>query len=386
MYSALTVSANAQTIAWCLIAFFGTLIVLNSIKIMGPTDGIELFLFGEHRTTFNPRKFKESLNLEQQAKYVAAEIKTAPLLDIVIGLWPFWRLVRYPTSPTKSQLHASGIFTKGTKEFPRVKVHAKPSFAVRFLTIRNAILGAGVLRTNDLTTLCPIKGDQIEYEDTRLALGLREASKELFRESLRQSAAQFVWTNGATHGSEKELASSKRIWELLTLYGMAAPESVMAQSKILKRPAKITVLPEVDHAQFMVQLASCEVKDFLGDDVLTIDINISELDLAPEVTGASEAQRAVNNHYVGIQTAAASQAIGFAEAEVEKKKGMNKADVTERQGAADASAATALQNSLKGADPGAVAALLLLKNQQVTFIPVGGSLSEILHNLGGKKP
>ena len=106
--------------------------------------------------------------------------------------------------------------------------------------------------------------------------------------------------------------------------------------------------------------------------------------MAPKVEDASEAQNAINTRFVSIQNAGASKIQGDADAAVIKKKGFAEAAVIQKQGKATAAAAKDLQGSLEGADPAAIAALLLLKDKDVKIVPIGGSLPDILKNtLGG---
>ncbi len=366
-------------------SILATLMLLRSFKILRPDDGIEVYQFGKHVGTYCPREFFASLTANeegsatasQQEKYRQLGIKTSPF-DIVFALWPIWTMVRFPTSPVKISLHASDVFTKGTEKLPRVEIGATPAVSIRFLSIRNVILGVGLRDETDLTKKCQIIGSGgINYFDTALAQGIREQTKDAIREGLRKGASEFFWDHGSsTNSNEKEIVTSKRLWELMTLFELAAQESVLAQSRILKRPNNCSTISQVE---------GLTVGSFLGSDVLTLDINISQLDLAGDEPTASAAQKAVNQQFVAMQNAAGTKAQGNAEAEVIRSKGAAGADVIRLEGEANANAAKNLQDSLQGADPGTIAGLLLLKDQQNTFIPVGGSIPEILKSIGGKK-
>lgn len=377
---------SVSNVVIVVVSILATLMLLRSFKILRPDDGIEVYQFGKHVGTYCPREFLASLTANeegsatasQQEKYRQLGIKTSPF-DIVFALWPIWTMVRFPTSPVKISLHASDVFTKGTEKLPRVEIGATPAVSIRFLSIRNVILGVGLRDETDLTKKCKITGSGgVNYFDTALAQGIREQTKDAIREGLRKTASEFVWNHGSSPNSieEKEIVTTKRLWELMTLYELAAPESVLAQSKILKRPPGCNSLAQVE---------KLTVESFLGSDVLTLDINISQLDLAGDEPTASAAQKAVNQQFVAMQNAAGTKAQGTAEAEVIRSKGAAGADVIRLEGEANANAAKNLQDSLQGADPGTIAGLLLLKGQQNTFIPVGGSIPEILKSIGGKK-
>ncbi len=376
---------SVSNVVIVVVSILATLMLLRSFKILRPDDGIEVYQFGKHVGTYCPREFLASLTANeegsaitsQREKYRQLGIKTSPF-DIVFALWPIWTMVRFPTSPVKISLHASDVFTKGTEKLPRVEIGATPAVSIRFLSIRNVILGVGLRNETDLTKKCQIKGSGgIDYFDTALAQGIREQTKDAIREGLRKGASEFVWDHGSSPNSnEKEIVTSKRLWELMTLFELAAPESVLAQSRILKRPNSCSTISQVE---------GLTVESFLGSDVLTLDINISQLDLAGDEPTASAAQKAVNQQFVAMQNAAGTRAQGTAEAEVIRSKGAAGADVIRLEGEANANAAKNLQDSLQGADPGTIAGLLLLKGQQNTFIPVGGSIPEILKSIGGKK-
>ena len=381
-----------------LTGFFASLVVIKSIKFLDADDGIEVFLFAEYRSTYLPNKFRESLTARQQKKYDGKDIKTPLFWSMVFGLWPFWSLTRYSTSPTKATLHTSSIKTTELDNHPRVSVQAKPTIGIRFLTVQNAILGIGFSGATDLTTVETIIGDgDVNYKATLLAKGLREQTKNVIRDAVRKAGSNFFYdsglspTNGsgATSNVELEINKSSTLWEKWVLFELAQPESDFAQSKILLRPAKITSNPDlggIGKENFIKQLRSCEKEDFFGADVLSVDITIANIVIAPKLEDKNaEAQNAENNRYIAIQDAAGTLVKGQAQARVNKEQGFAEAEVIEKQGVANAAAAKALQASLNGADPATIAALLLLKDKDVKFIPVVGNLGDIIRSIGGKK-
>lgn len=389
-----------ESIMIVFVGFFATLVVIKSIKILDADDGIEVFLFAEYRSTYLPEKFRESLTAKQQKKYDRKKIETPLFWSMVFGLWPIYKLTRFPTSPAKLTLHTSSIKTTELDTHPRVSVQAKPTMGIRFLTVQNTILGIGFDSARDLTVKDTIKGEgDVEYEDTLLAKGLRNQTKNVIRDALRKAGGHFYYDSGRSPANgnvsgggniELEINKSSTIWEKWVLFELAQPESDFAQSKILIRPSSITANPDLgpaDRDDFIRQLRTCEKEDFFGEDVLSVDLSIANITISPKVDDVNaEAQNAENERYVAIQQAAGILVKGQAQARVNKEQGFAQAEVIEKQGAANAAAAAALQTSLNGADPATIAALLLLENKDVTFIPVGGSIPEIINSIGRKKP
>lgn len=386
-------------LVWMGIAFLATIMLVKSFKIPRADQGIERYLVGEHRTTILPRGFVENLEKADQEKCKKLGIRTTPL-DIVFGLWPFYSLVRFSTSPTTITLYATELFTKKFDIHPRVRLSAKPSLGIRFLTIRNTILGTGFSNLDNLTHEDDITGEgpagegpgkePLKYRDTYLAKGLREKAKDPIRDGLRKAATNFFFHSGEDTGKTKdefEINTSKKLWEKTALFEMAAPESVFGQSHILKRPDSIKDLePDTHPKEFWKELRKLKIKDFFGADILSMDTTIPKMDLSRIEEGASDAQKVVNDRYVAIQKGAARITEGKAEASATRSNGFAVAESSERQGQADAVSAAAIQEKLQGTDPAIIAALQLLKDKNVTMVPVGGNIPEIIRNIvgGGK--
>ncbi len=387
---------------WAGLACLATIMLAKSFKIPRADQGIEIYFFAQHRKTVVPHGFIEGLTDEQRRRCgvdtkehrKSRKIGTEPL-DIVFRLYPFWSLTRFSTSPTTLMLYASEIFTKKIAPHPRVRLSAKPSLGIRFITIRNTILGAGFNNFDNLTIEDEITGQNqgkelLKYRDTFLAKGLREKTKDSIRDALRKAATNFFWDSGEDPDAKKdefEINSSKKLWEKTALFEMAAPESVFSQSHILTRPNSVMNLePDTHPDQFWAELRKLKIVDFFGADILSMDTNIPKMDLSRMEEGSSDAEKAVNTRYVSIQTAAATKTEGEAEAQVIKSRAVATAEGSERQGQADAVSAAALQGSLKGADPAVLAGLLLLKDKDVKIVPIGGNIPEIIRNVvgGGK--
>jgi hypothetical protein len=378
-----------EALFWILTGIIVPLVIFKSFKFLGPDDGVEKYFFGHHVKTHLPWKFYESLTPEQQDKYTALGVTvTTNWFDLAFGLWPFYRLIRYSTSPTKVLLHTGEIFTKELKNHPRIKLGAEPALLIRFLTIRDAVLGVGFSFVDDLTIACEITGSgDIKYNDTLLARGIRDQIKDAVREAIRKTASEFYWHSGSAtdhedkttpEENEREIVRSKRIWEKFVLYELSAPESVLAQSHITRRPKLLERIHPADEG-FWEALEDCHVQDFFGSDILSLDTNISELDFASIDEKASAAQNAVNKRFVSIQDAAEIRLKGTAEADVIGRKRL-------AEGKAEAESAKLLQEQLEGADPSTIAALLLMRDKDVKINTVGLGIADVISSISKGKP
>ena len=384
------------------------LVIMNSFCILKPDEGVEVYLIGTHRRTYLPSDFRSNLadpdpekkdqRTIDQIKYDNLNIKSGLILglDIVFALWPIWKMYKFSTSGTKIQIHAGDIFTKGTDAHPRVELHADPVLTLRFLTVREVIRGIGLFSMASLEEMCDIgaKESHIYYRDTRLALHLREQIQELFLEALRQSAASFVWSSNNPdkedsdeRALEREIGSSKKLWEALLMHTLASSESLIAQGKILNRPSTMPDPPKLNQEKWWEWLEGLKITDFFGSTILSADINITGLDLAAQVEGASAAQNAINTQFVKQQEARGAISIGSAAA-----------DVTKLQGTADASRITAIGNAqrevaekmlaLKGVDANTVLLGQMVgeKVNKVNINGFGDGLTQtIAKAFGGKK-
>lgn len=379
------------------VAFVVAIMLANSFRLLKPDEAAEIYLFGSHVCTQYPWDFRQSLTSDQQAVFDSIVNKRIWWLDIVFALYPFQQIIKFSTSGTKAQFHAADIFTKGDELFPRVELHADPVFTPRFFTIRWVIRGIGLPSVSNLEHMCTIgeKGDHIHYKDTVLASLFREQVQDLFLEGLRQAASAFIWSSNTpskmrsgkttattVNHSEREIVSSKGLWEKLTLFILASPESLFAQARILKRPT-LPAWKTTD--ELLLVLEKMEVKDFY-DMVASVDINITGLDLAAESENASPAQKAVNQQFIKMQ-----------EAKGEKSIGVAKAEVTERQAQADAVRIKAVGNAQlevakkmaaqPGVDPNAVLLGQMVGEnvKDINVTGIGASLTETLANaLKGK--
>ncbi len=368
-------------------------VLMNWFALLKPDEGVEVYLFGTHWATYLPNDFKKGLGSEEAKKYTDLKIRTGWFIDLIIVIWPFWQMYKFSTSGTKIQIHAGDIFTKGTELHPRVELHADPVFLIRFLTIREVIRGIGLFSMVNLEKMCPIgkEGTDVYYKDTLLAFHVREQIQELFLEALRQAAGRFIWSsNNPGSGTEREIATLKNSWEILTLYILASPESLIAQARILTRdnlpPAIIDALEGDDEEEFFAALKKLKPKNLFGTTIVSVDINITGLDLAAQVANASDAQNAINKQFIKQQEAQGNKSIGFAAAEV-----------TERQGQADAVRITAVGEAqrkvaeemakMRGVDPNTVLLGQMVGEhvQNINVTGIGEGITEaVIKALKGK--
>ena len=371
------------------------LVVVNSIAFLKPDEAAEIYLIGTHLFTQVPAGLRERLDNDQKALYDALpRVWRGPLfyLDIVFGLWPLITITKFPTSPIRLQAHAAGVFSKGTKKCPRVNLHADPILFPRFLSIRDIIPGIGFFSTRGLHQECDIgeKGKHGYYREARLALQLLRQIKPVFLESFRTASNAFVWCQNEVPLGERDINAYKPTLEKFLLWILSTKESMLVAGKILRRPPAAILTPQQPNEEleeFLQRLdALPDLTVFWGTGVLSVDININDLDMASLSPDASDAQKAVNAQFVKQQEAAGTRMQGFAEADVTAKKGDAQAHVITATG--EAQLEVAKKMAAGGVDPN-VALLGQMVGEKVGNVNLTGfgqSLVETVTNaLGTKK-
>ena len=354
--------------------------VLHSFRITGSGEAIDVFQFGTYVCTYWPRKANDFLDEDQQRRYDARKIKTSWFFNIVFWLWPIWQMRKIPTATTISAMHAGDVFTKGTGKLERMELETDPSITLTFLILSYLLQKIVLPKKLNLFEPCEVTDVQLHYTTTGFGKWIRDKIGRLFLEVVRQVASGFVWDGEGIAGpDDNEIVGEKLLMERMTLWQLSAPESIMSQAKILVRPPRLVALAKVSPQRegdpaFLEELILCAVSEFCGPYTLSVDINLTDLDLALEPDNAPEAQKAVNAPYVGKQKAKASKHVGFAEARVIAAKGK-----------ANAAAARALQAQIAGADPATIAALQLLREGNVTFNTLGTTIPDILRSFGGSR-
>lgn len=356
------------------------LMIIKSVKILDIDHGIEVYQFAQHWYTYIPRGFMDELEQQELERVVIIKrVRQAWFFDVVFWLWPIWRMKRFNTSGTTLIIHANDVFTKGTADLARVELHINSVITLRVLTVRYILNAFGIPKVDDLTKKCRIQDETgvVDYEDTRLMGFMRRKVQDNARDSVRRAAASFVWDSNheSSLQGQLEIVRDRHKFELATLFELAARESLLGQSNLLVRPVG---LEHITTEEFLEKVQQGQVlpdlQKFFGKGVISIDINIPDLDLAPEIEGASEAQKAVNRQFVAKQEAAGAKSMGFAQAEI----------IT-RQGEAKANAAEAMLKKLPEVDQNTVLAGQILEGKNTTMIPVGTSLTDILKTvIGGK--
>lgn len=363
------------------------LMLLNSFGITWPGQAFDVYQFGTYVCTYWPRKAEEFLDEDQIIRYNnlkdSNRVRAAWFMNIVFALWPFYQLRRIPTGTVTSEQHATDVFTKGTANHVRLELSAKPTFTGSFISLAGFRQRMGLPFSGNWVESCTATdpSGKIKYETNKFGEWFGKRISQLYLEVFRQVAATFVWHDeGPKIAGEEDVAGEKLLLERMTLWQLSAPESILTQAKVLKRPdhllafLKTNVGKNENSSEFLALLVTCPVALFCGPYTLSIDLNLADLDLALEADNASEAQKAVNAPFVGKQRAKAAQFVGEAEAQVIRAKGQANAD-----------AAKALQKNIVGSDPATLAALQLLREGHVTFNTLGTTIPDILRSFGGAK-
>lgn len=357
-------------------------ILFKSFCLLWAGEGAEVYQWGKHCYTYHPRGFRESLDDFQKAELDKTPNCKVAWYDIVFYLWPFYSIEKFRTSENPLEIHASDVFTRGTKKLPRIELHTAAVMMVRVFTIRYIIQAFGRPRAN-LVDSCHIsdRDNHVTFQGTGLSKYLYPFIQDNGRDSLRRAASAFVWdSNHERSGNDLEIVFNRRGFELATLYELAAPESSFGQAELLKQPGEFRNATEEEFLGLLLEGekdSGSSIRRFFGKGVLSVDINIPGLDIAPESPDASEGQKAVNVQWIAKQKAAGERATGFAEAEVIAQKGK-----------ANASAAAAIKRRLPNVDDNTImAGQILQDNENVTLQPVGlgTSLTDLFKKvIGGK--
>lgn len=338
---------------------FFLLWLYKSIFSLGPNDGLETYLFGTHWVTYVSGSFWDSLpkyygpSLRQRAEEL---VQNGHVSDYVFLPWPFWKVWRFPTSEVTLFQHTGKIYTDNAgDDAPQTMLAADPTMKFHFMSIRGLVT---TLLTDwrfwgksyiDLTSQCEVgKGDH-KYTDSLLAKYLLESTSELIMEGVRKAAADYVFgvpTDDA-HG-KPELLRDKDSFEKVALWVFAEPGSNLRKSETLRRPTTHELdldrdkpPRDINKKEFKEKLDDVTFDMFNGPYITERDFNIEGLNFDRLDPTASDAEKAINAAYVGLQTARAS-------AMKIQREGVAKGDALAKEGVGRAKGLDALKATLGG--------------------------------------
>ncbi len=349
-----------------------TIVGFNSITTLEANEGAEVLLFGTITKTHLSGTALESFIKPKRDQKTLFKCRKLGIrrgfgeTDFVVALWPFYRIMKFPTTGNKVFLHAGKVFTDGSKGIHRVALEADPTFMVSFLTLRHFITRVETSRKDwknlgmaDLLTPCTIGEDEAHaYEGSRLAKILSEEIEELFLEALRKAASYFDW------GGKNDIVKKKRELEMAVMFELGEKNSTTERAGIVKRPTKDGGAEFNDYKQCWD--AGKTLADFVGDDVFSVDVNIEGINLSRVAENASEAEKAVNTPYIGRQ------------------EGLNLKEKVALEGEGKAKALQAIQKKMGTADPNVVLVMETIGKSGIQPIVIGGGLVDTVENLAKK--
>lgn len=288
-------------------------IAWRSSNAMRRGDALETSLFSSPWKTFVTGSFRASVPAYSIGK-LGRVVERGQLFDFVFLLWPFWMVFRWRTTSTDVSHHTGKIFTapttktdmdKGEAGAARVMMSADPNLSISFLTIHRVVdvfLPQFYRRYVNLAAPRSVGTGDHAYDGTWLSHYLLISLQSLIAEAVRNAASQFTF-DGTT---EDDIVRQKARLELWILWILAEPGSKLRRAGILKRPTngRGQDMAEEDFREKLKARHLAEAITFVhfhGEDVVDLDFNLEGLIFDRDFPNASEAEKAVNAAYVGLQ-------------------------------------------------------------------------------------